>query len=146
VNGGSDYLYVVRDPNATLSGVGTKVEAQGSCSAGMLIGAFGYAGDGSITAADGRAVSIAEIGIITFDGAGNLSGIYSAVADGKSERREYSGVYSVAENCTANAQFKIRDANYNVNFVVANGGGCLSYSEVGPDSVIAGLMTRTFPR
>ena len=145
VNAGSDFSFILRDPAFTESGNGTKIEAQGACSAATVFGAYGYQGDGQVTV-DGKVFSLAEIGILTFNGKGGVTGTYSAVAAGAVERLTFTGSYELAGDCTANLKFTVGSANYLTNFVVANMGNTLFYSEVGPNTVIVGQGARTFPK
>ena len=145
VSGGGDFVFVNRDGTSTLAGAGTKIEAQGACSAATLSGAYGYQGDGSVML-ENRVLSLAEVGVFTFNGRGGVTGVYSASAAGLVERMTFSGAYEIADNCTGNIQFKVGEASYVTNFAVASGGNVLLYSEVGPTTVITGNAGRTFLR
>lgn len=145
VSGGSDFVFANRDGTSTLSGAGTKIEAQGACSAATLSGAYGYQGDGSVMI-ENRVLSLAEVGVFTFNGRGGVTGVYSASAAGLVERMTFSGTYEIGANCTGNMKFKVGDADYVTNFAVASAGNTVLYSEVGPNTVITGQAGRTFLR
>lgn len=145
VNAGSDFAFVLRDPVYTEAGNGTKIEAQGKCNAATLSGTYGYQGTGDITL-DGKTHSLVEIGIMSFDGAGSVTATYSAAAAGAVERLTFTGKYELGEDCTANFSFTVAGSNYVTNFVVANGGNSLYYSEVGPATAITGSGVRTNPK
>ena len=145
INAGSDFLLVVREPGFTRSGGGSRIEPQTVCSMAGLNSAFGYQGDGSIMS-DGKAISLAEIGTLVFNGSGQVKGIYSASLGGLVERREYAGTYKVNADCTASATFKIGDTDYIMNFVVANLGNSLLYSTSGGGITLTGSASRQFPR
>lgn len=121
-----------------------KVFAQGACTDGTLRGAYGYGGSGSFTA-DNKATTVAEVGRMDFDGAGGVKGVYSFVSPVGSERREYAGTYHVAHDCTGSATVKIADVTFTSNFVVADLGGGVLYSEVSPNLVVTGRMSRINP-
>ena len=144
-NGGSDFMLIVREPGITRSGGGSRIESQTVCNTAALNGAYSYQGDGSVTA-EGRVFSIAEVGILNFNGSGAFKGVYSASLSGLVERREYSGRYEIGADCTANATFKIGDADYVMNFVVANLGNSLLFSTTGGGITITGGAARQFPR
>ena len=120
------------------------VFAQGACTDATLRGGYGYGGQGSF-AADSSAVSVAEVGRMDFDGKGGVKGDYSFVSPAGSERREYTGSYHVAHDCTGNATVKIGDVAFTTNLVVADLGGGILYSEVSPNLVITGQMYRVSP-
>lgn len=144
VNGGSDFAIIVREPGLSRAGNGTKIEGQ-SCSPAAIAGAFGYQGQGS-TSSDGRVFSLSEVGQLTFDAAGKITGVYSASSGGRVERREISGTFEVAADCTANASYKVGEVSYLMNFVVANNGNTFAYSETGGGTTITGAGARLFPR
>ncbi|MDZ4801967.1 MAG: hypothetical protein SGI92_27750 [Bryobacteraceae bacterium] len=145
VNAGNDFVFVLRHPAFTESGSGTKIEAQGKCSAASVSGAFGYQGDGNITL-DGKLQTLVEVGILTFNGTGSVTGTYSAAAGGELERLTFTGTYELGEDCTGNMKFNIAGGAYVNNFVIASGTNTMLYSEVGPNSVITGSGARTTPK
>ncbi len=98
-------------------GTGFRIEAETACSTGLLKGAYSFQGGGSITA-EGKVLSISEIGSMNFNGA----------------------------RCTANATFRIGDADYVMNFVVASLGNSLLFSTTGGGITITGGVARQFAR
>jgi len=145
VNAGSDFALVLRASDATLSGNGTKVEGQGACTPSILTGTYGYQGDG-VVAMDGKAVSTAEIGILTFDGKGAFSGTSSLISAGQSTRQSFTGTYELTDICFAAAVYKVGDVAYQMNFMVTGGGNQILYSELASGYVATGAGTRTFPK
>ena len=121
-----------------------KVFAQGACSDATLRGGYGYGGEGAFTA-DSKAVSVAEVGRMDFDGAGGVKGVYSFVSAIGSERHEYTGTYRIVSDCTGSATVKIGEMTFTSNLVVANLGGSILYSEVSPNLVVTGQMLRINP-
>ena len=121
-----------------------RVFAQGACTDGTLRGAYGYGGSGSFTA-DNKATSVAEVGRMDFAGAGGVKGVYSFVSPVGSERREYTGSYHVEHDCTGSVMVKITGVTFTSNFVVADLGASILYSEVSPNLVITGRMYRINP-
>jgi hypothetical protein len=128
-----------------LSGSGTKIESQGNCTQASLNGLFGTQAEG-VVGIDGRAVSTAEVGIVTFDGKGGVTGTFSTIAGGKSERNSFTGVYEMTEFCFGSAAYKVGDLTYNLNFVVTTGGNQIVYSEVANRYVVTGAGFRVFPK
>lgn len=145
VNAGSDFFIMVREPGATRSGGGSKIEGQGACSPASLKASYGYFAEGSLTA-DGAVIGIGELGVLKFDGTGGVTGVYSASAAGVVERKTYDGKYEVAQDCTANAKFTINGAEYVMNLVVANSGNTFAFSIAGGGSVLTGQGARQFPQ
>ncbi len=144
-NAGSDFAIVVRSEQATLSGTGTKVESQGACTKESLKGTIAYQGEGTV-GIDGKAVSQAEIGVVTFDGSGGVSGVLSNIAGGQSNRTEFKGVYDVTDICFGSFGYKVGDDTYQTNFMLTNNGNNMLYSEFGPRYVVTGWGARTFPK
>lgn len=144
VNAGSDFAFVVRETGLSRSGSGTKIEGL-ACSAANMAGSFGYSGEGSASA-DGRVFSLSEIGVLTFTAAGRITGVYSASSGGLVERREVSGTFEVASDCTANATYKVGGSDYVMNFVVANSNNTFYYSETGDGTTMTGVAARLFPK
>lgn len=153
--GGASFVYVVRDPAQVLAGTGNVISsataklpqlstaALTACSAETLKGAFGYAADGVITF-NNLTLSVAEVGLSSYDGAGGIKGVYSLVTPLGSERMEFTGTYTVAEDCTGNAQIKVRGETLNQNFVVNSDGLGIFYSETGGGITMTGVSARTF--
>jgi hypothetical protein len=145
VNDGSDVAIMVRETGVTRAGTATKVDALGACSAATLNGSYGYGAQGSITA-NGAVISLGEIGILKFDGSSAVSGTYSASTAGVVERKDYSGTYEIAANCTGNAKFSIGGVDYVMNFVLTQNGNGYNYSIVGGGSVLTGSGARMFAK
>jgi hypothetical protein len=142
VNDGNDFSAVVRAGDATLVGVGTKVEGKGTCSLATLEGTYGYQGEG-VTAINGKSVSTAEIGILTFDGKEGLTGTFSFIGGGQMNRQSFTGKYALTDICFGSATYKVADVDYQMNFMVTGGGNQLLYSELAAGAVTTGSGART---
>ncbi len=142
VNDGNDFSAVVRAGDATLVGIGTKVEGKGTCSLATLTGTYGYQGEGVATL-NGKSVSTAEIGILTFDGKEGLTGTFSAIGGGQANRQSFTGTYALSDICFGSAAYKVGDATFQMNFMVTNGGNQLLYSESTAGAVTTGSGART---
>jgi hypothetical protein len=90
VNSGADFFIMLREPGLTRSGAGTKIEATGACSTATLNSSFGYFAEGTLTV-DGTVIGLGELGILKFDGAGGVTGVYSTSSKGLVERKTFSG-------------------------------------------------------
>ncbi len=142
VNNGSDFAIVVRAGDATLAGSGSKIEGQGTCSPASLTGTFGYQGEG-VVAVDGKGKSTAEIGILTFDGKGEVKGTFSAISGGQSVRQSFTGVYALGDICYGSAAYNVGGSDYEMNFMVVNSGNQILYSELSSGYVVTGAGVRT---
>ncbi len=142
-SGGLDFGFVVRATDGTLSGSGTKIESVGSCTAATIAGSYGFQGEG-VTVLDGKAVSVADIGVLNFDGKGGMTGSFSTIAGGQAARSEFTGgIYEMTDVCFGSAGYKLGDATYQFNFVVASGSNQILYSELAPSYVVTGVGIRT---
>ncbi len=143
---GNSFALVIRAGDATLSGNGSKIDNQGTCSNSSLSGAYGYQGNGTI-AVDGKGRSFAEIGLLTFNGSGGVTGTYSFVGAGTAERRSFTGgVYALGDICCAAAVYKVDGVDYEMNIFVVGGGNGFYYQEIAPGYVASGIGARTVSR
>lgn len=101
----------------------TAVHAQGGCSNATLTGNYPFIYGGAN--APGHSVTgkntfgNAAVGIFTFDGAGNLSAVYTVVFNGgaSSTTVPNTGTYTVNSDCTGT----FTDATVSVHFNIATG-------------------------
>lgn len=113
------------------------VKAQSGCSNASVNGAYGYGGQGIVTA-DGTTFSVAEIGRMDFNGSGGLTGVYSLSVAGVRSVKNFTGTYLVGSDCTATATYSGGDGSGTLNFVVANGGASILYSETSAGVTVSG--------
>jgi hypothetical protein len=143
---GNSFVLVIRAGDATLSGNGAKIDNQGSCSNSSLNGVYGYQGDGTI-AVDGKGRSFAEIGLLTFNGSGGMTGTYSFVGAGTAERKSFTGgVYALGDVCYAAGGYTIDGVTYEMNIFVVGSGNNFYYQEIAPGYVASGFGSRTVSR
>jgi hypothetical protein len=103
-----------------------------SCSDKSLNGSYAYSADGYTTPVAGQPpfTPIAEAGVYTFDGAGNLSTENTISVGGQIIPRTKTGTYVVSANCTGSAtvaggvtfNFAITRAEKSIRFVVTRVG------------------------
>ena len=75
--------------------------AQAACTTSSLKGTFGFTCQGTV-----GGDSVAEVGIATYDGKGNVSGRKTSSVNGTITKDvEFSGTYTVQADCTASATF-----------------------------------------
>jgi hypothetical protein len=99
------------------------VHAQSGCNVGTVAGTYGFNNPGFVTAnhsVKGAEVPFAAMGIIAFDGAGNVSGTYTlAFKGGISSGNTFSGTYTVNSDCTGSTTVT---GAPNLNLVILGGG------------------------
>ena len=105
----------------------TAVHAQGGCSNATLTGnyAFIYSGAFSPSGRGKNTFGDAAVGVLIFDGAGNLSLTYTDVSNGKviSTSVPDTGTYTVNSDCTGSVSFTSGDAaGITLNMVIISGG------------------------
>ena len=114
----------------------TAVHAQGGCSNATLTGNYAFIYSGSN--APGRSVAgkntfgNAVVGVLTLDGAGNLTASYTAVFNGHAFSTSVpdTGTYTVNSDCTGAAT----DATINAHFNLAIVGGGAELFEIQTDA------------
>ena len=99
------------------------VHAQSGCSVATLSGSYGINNPGFVSPGHsnkGAEVPFAAVGVLTFDGAGNVSSTFTlSVKGGISTGNTASGTYTVNSDCTGSA---IVQGAPNSNFVILGGG------------------------
>jgi hypothetical protein len=77
------------------------------CTLATLKGSFIYAQDGFIIAGSeaSQRTPFAQVGREYFDGAGTMSGVYTASLNGRIVRGRYNGTYTVGADCIATIVF-----------------------------------------
>jgi hypothetical protein len=83
-------------------------QAHRACSNAGLAGAWGYTETGTVMAPTG-AVSVAAVGIYTFDHAGKFSGTQNSSTGGKVSHDTKLGTYTVNADCTATLTLSVYD-------------------------------------
>jgi hypothetical protein len=105
------------------------VYAQSGCSDATLSSnyAFRISGFTSKNVANGNPLPVAVVGVLTFDGAGNVSTHYTDMSPGKpayiAVQGTGSGTYAVSSDCTGSISFTAGDAaGLDANMVIIGGG------------------------
>lgn len=79
------------------------VNASAGCSLRSVAGTYGVSGGGTVGVGTSAPVQDTEVGLLTADGNGNISGSVSFSANGTLLAATYIGTYSVNSDCTASA-------------------------------------------
>jgi hypothetical protein len=103
------------------------VYAQSGCTDATLAGNYAFNGSGFTTPhkeKTGTEVPAAAAGVFTFDGAGNVSTVFTVSVNGGIEVGDTSsGTYTVNSDCTGTLSLTTGAvAGYDINFVMIGGG------------------------
>ena len=118
--------------------------AASQCTLATMKGSFIYAQDGFIVAGTnaGDRTPFAQSGREYFDGAGNMSGIYTASMNGRITRGRYAGTYTVGADCVASIVFTDNlGATFHYDGYLADGGEEFAFVQTD-----AGVVTAAFER
>jgi hypothetical protein len=114
------------------------------CTLATMKGSFIYAQDGFIVAGTNASdrTPFAQSGREYFDGAGNMSGIYTASMNGRITRGRYAGTYTVGPDCVASIVFTDNlGATFHYDGYLADGGEEFAFVQTD-----AGVVTAAFER
>ncbi len=109
------------------------VHAQSGCSLASLKGTYGFTSTGlSANGTHGTAQFPADaVGVVTFDGAGNASGSFTASFNGKANpETPYTGTYTVNSDCSG--VLASTSGADNFAFVIVSGGADVLLTDVSP--------------
>jgi hypothetical protein len=121
-------------------GGATAASAQSSgCTTASLNGAFGYSLKGSWYDAQYYVYLIGIVGRVVADGNGAITGADSFNFDGTAGKRQYTGTYTVNDDCTGSLNFKTSDGNnFNFDFVIYSDGKEASLVETDQNYIVTG--------
>ena len=120
----------------TVSGV-AHANGQG-CGLYSVVGTYGVSGGGTVGVGTANPVQDTEVGLLTADGNGNVSGSVTFSANGTLLAASYTGTYTVNSDCTANAA--INDSlgeHLHETGVVLNGGAEIRFIGTDPGAEVS---------
>ena len=118
-------------------------KAERACSNASIAGKYGTQAHGQIVRENVPPVLFAETGVINFDGQENLNGNDTVSFNGNITKSNYSGTYSVKEDCTFSAKFTDNLGNtVNWTGTVVNNGKEILVLEAVPSTVITAVFKR----
>jgi hypothetical protein len=118
-------------------------KAERACSNDSIAGKYGTQASGQIVRENVPPVLFAETGVINFDGQENLNGNDTVSFNGNITKSNYSGTYSVKEDCTFSAKFTDNLGNtVNWTGTVVNSGKEILVLEAVPSTVITAVFKR----
>jgi hypothetical protein len=123
-----------------------KAEPKG-CSAATLKGTFSQKGTGVIIAPAALAGPMANVGTLTFDGNGNVTGAVVNSLNGNIVPATETGTYTVNPDCTGTYTVQISPLGITGNafFVIDEGGNEIQIITTDPGVVITCVARRQFP-
>jgi len=114
----------------------TVAQGNATCTKAGVKGAFGVQSTGTFLTIG----PVAFNGLLTLDGAGNLSGHASGSVDGQIfSQQSVSGTYQVKSNCTGTMTFQVSgQQEQHASFVVVSGGQSMLLLETDSGTVVSG--------
>ncbi len=141
---GMTLVFGIAVPNA-------QADEDHTCTLGSLEGPYGFIQTGTLIGAGPIAnpnLPIANVGVITFDGEGNLSQHLTNSRNGVISPVNVTGTYTVnpigesPHNCTGS--WTISNGN-TADFVIVAGGSEVMFIRTVPGTVITGILTKQSP-
>ena len=108
------------------------------CSLRSVVGTYGVSGGGTVGVGTASPVQDTEVGLLTADGNGNVSGSVTFSANGTLLAATYTGTYTVNSDCTATAS--INDSlgeHLHETGVLLKGGGEIRFMGTDPGAEIS---------
>jgi hypothetical protein len=115
-----------------------------ACGLQTLKGTFGYHYKGTLSR-DDALDRLAAVGLVTFSGAGELSGSDTHSLSGKVDRRKYRGTYTVNRDCTGSASFQTEPTPTRIDFVVLDDANELQFTLANDGTSTLGVAKRQAP-
>ena len=117
--------------------------AQTGCELSTLAVPYSYNINGTYYDNQGYYYLYGEIGLMMFDGNGNITGSASLSDDGTAAHITYTGTYTMNPDCSGNMTINFTNGSEAFDFVLKNGGKGINLIETDPGVVITGTATPT---
>ena len=108
------------------------------CTVHSVVGTYGVSGGGTVGVGTANPVQDTEVGLLTADGNGNVSGSVTFSANGTLLTATYTGTYTVNSDCTTSAS--ITDSlgeNLHESGVALNGGAEIRFIGTDPGAEVS---------
>jgi hypothetical protein len=117
-----------------------------TCDATALKGAFGYRLSGFVYDNQGYMYILGAAGRMVSEGSGNLSGAHTYSFDGSIVKQQYTGTYTVAEDCTGSMTLSLPGSSVmHFDFVIVNNGLEVELVQTDPAYSLTGTMKHQSP-
>ena len=125
----------------------TAKAADKGCSNASLAGTFSQKNAGSVISPAAMAGPLANVGTLTFDGSGGVTGAVSKSLNGNIGSSTQTGTYEVNPDCTGTFMVLISPAGFTSHyfFVIDDSGSELQMICTDPGVVFSGTARRQFP-
>ena len=111
-----------------------------ACTLASLHGSYGFTSTGTLKIT-GFSGPVANVGVFTFDGEGNLSQDLTNIRDGmRNDLFNLAGTYTVNADCTGSWVRGVTAAN----FVIVAGGREVMFIRTDPGATVTGLLRKQF--
>jgi hypothetical protein len=117
----------------------TVVRAQTGCSATSLSVPYSYNFAGTFYDTAGNVYVYGDVGVMSADGNGNLTGSDTVSKDGTIGQRTFTGTYTVNANCSGSAKFQFSDkSTTSMDFAMGNSGKAMNFIDTDTNVVVTG--------
>jgi hypothetical protein len=120
--------------------------AQTACDATAFTGAYGYTQSGYAYDAQGNIYFLAAAGRMVADGAGAITGTETLNFDGSVIKRQYTGTYTMNEDCTGSTTLTMAAANQGSpvhgDIVAVNNSRQVNFVQTDANFVFSGVLTK----
>jgi hypothetical protein len=114
-----------------------------ACDAKSFTGAYGYKWSGFVYDNQGYSYFLGAVGRMVSDGAGNLTGSHTYSFDGTVIKQQYTGTYTVNEDCTGSiTQTTVNAGSSHFDFVIVNDGAEVDVVQTDAYFVLTGELKR----
>jgi len=110
------------------------------CDAAALKGAFGYRLSGFAYDAQGYMYILGAAGRLVSEGDGNVKGAHTYSFDGTIVKQQYTGTYTVAEDCTGSMTLTAGTSVMHFDFVTVNNGLEVELVQTDPGYSLTGTL------
>lgn len=117
-----------------------------ACDATSFTGAYGYKWSGFVYDNQGYTYYLGAVGRMVSDGAGSLTGSHTYSFDGTIVKQQYTGTYTVNEDCTGTITLTTPNAgSSHFDFVIVNSGAEVDVVQTDAYFVLTGELKRQNP-
>lgn len=139
-NNGAGFFVTGQDGTYSLIGNGNTLPA--TCTTSTFNGTYSFNGNGFVLASGAIAGANYISGLMTFDGAGNVSTTAFVSVNGSSVQQSTKGTYTVTSGCTATATYSDVSGNvYSLAYTITSANGAFT-AVVGNPSILLSITGR----
>ncbi len=130
-NNGVSYFLTGQDGTYSLNGSGNTIPA--SCTTSTFNGVYSFNGNGFALASNAITGVNYVSGLMTFDGAGNISTTAYLSMNGTTVQESTKGTYTVSSNCSATATYTDSSGNvFSLSYTITSASGAFTAAVANP--------------